>query len=409
MKKKNLKIMAFLIVCFGAGIFSSVQANVAPVAIIIDPSAPTYDPTSGTYIITSAATYDSTLGTYTVAFDGSASYDPDAQGPFYDPVKDAFVPVPMLFYWSFGDGQVSSGADQQNVSHAYKATGLYTVSLWVHDGIDQSPVAAMKIWVTNTFPDILQPPANFVPFSAQFPYIGEVGEDLTFSMQGSINPQYPNAAMIYGWNYADGCSYKFGNFYVGTMSAGESYPPLKPFTWDGDGKAEQTQSYDAGTWTFGVKITPGTNCLAALIKETHKFQKAGTYQVMATGYTLVAPNPPYNPNFSYVVANKSANVLINQRPIANASIPASGTVGAPVAFLSSGSYDPDGQPLTYNWSFGDGSTSTAMNPQHVFTAEGEYFVSLTVSDPYHVSTPITQKIKIKNVAWLVPVINLLLD
>jgi PKD repeat protein len=397
MEKMNLKA-AFLAVCFGWGLFSTVQANVAPVAIVKQPSA---------------ATYNSSKGTYTVAFDGSASYDLDAQGPFYDPVKNVFVPVPMLFYWSFGDGQVSSGADQQTVSHEYKATGLYTVSLWVHDEIDQSPVASIKIWVTHTLPDILQPPANFVPFNVQFPYLGEVGEELAFSMQGAIDPQNPNAEMIYGWDFADGCSHKFGSFYVGAMSPGAAYPPLKPFTWDGDGKAEQTQTLSAsGAWIYGVKITPGTNCLSSSIKDTHKFQTAGTYKVTATGYTLLAPYTApntYNPDYSYIVASKNANVLINRRPIAMASIPASGVVGAPMAFQASGSYDPDGQPLTYQWDFGDGTHSTAVNPQHVFNVEGEYFVSLTVNDSYHVSTPVIQKVKIRKIAWLVPIVNLLMN
>ena len=57
-----------------------------------------------------------------------------------------------------------------------------------------------------------------------------------------------------------------------------------------------------------------------------------------------------------------------------------------VQFNGTGSSDPDGQPLTYSWNFGDGSAvSTQASPAHVFTAPGgstptNYLVTLTVTD-----------------------------
>ena len=37
-------------------------------------------------------------------------------------------------------------------------------------------------------------------------------------------------------------------------------------------------------------------------------------------------------------------------------------------------------PLTYRWSFGDGHTSTAANPRHIYTTPGQYRVDLTVKN-----------------------------
>jgi PKD repeat protein len=37
-------------------------------------------------------------------------------------------------------------------------------------------------------------------------------------------------------------------------------------------------------------------------------------------------------------------------------------------------------PYTYEWDFGDGATSTAENPSHIYTAPGIYTVALTVTD-----------------------------
>ena len=51
-----------------------------------------------------------------------------------------------------------------------------------------------------------------------------------------------------------------------------------------------------------------------------------------------------------------------------------------VNFSSAGSSDPEGQPLTYSWNFGDNTTSTAANPTHTYTTPGPYQVRLTVSD-----------------------------
>ena len=38
------------------------------------------------------------------------------------------------------------------------------------------------------------------------------------------------------------------------------------------------------------------------------------------------------------------------------------------------------QPVTWNWSFGDGNTSTEQNPSHTYASAGTYDVSLTVSN-----------------------------
>jgi len=43
-------------------------------------------------------------------------------------------------------------------------------------------------------------------------------------------------------------------------------------------------------------------------------------------------------------------------------------------------------PLTYLWDFGDGSTSTEQNPNHIYIARGLYSVKLTVTNRYGEST-----------------------
>ena len=61
----------------------------------------------------------------------------------------------------------------------------------------------------------------------------------------------------------------------------------------------------------------------------------------------------------------------NQAPIATSSAnPTSGPAPLAVSFSSAGSSDPENQPLTYSWTFGDGTTSTAANPSHTYCPTG---------------------------------------
>src|SRR5215213_514934 len=89
----------------------------------------------------------------------------------------------------------------------------------------------------------------------------------------------------------------------------------------------------------------------------------------------------------------------NATPVAAAAgTPTSGAAPLTVAFSSAGSRDPDGDPLTYSWNFGDGGTSTAANPSHVYTNAGSYTARLTVSDGRGGSSSATVAIQAGNAA-----------
>ncbi|MEY4667630.1 MAG: hypothetical protein RL518_329 [Pseudomonadota bacterium] len=80
----------------------------------------------------------------------------------------------------------------------------------------------------------------------------------------------------------------------------------------------------------------------------------------------------------------------NNPPTIKASAaPLVGATPLIVSFSSDGSADPDGQPITFSWDFGDGNVSSEPNPVHVYTNIGTYKAELTVREataPFAAST-----------------------
>jgi PKD repeat protein len=73
----------------------------------------------------------------------------------------------------------------------------------------------------------------------------------------------------------------------------------------------------------------------------------------------------------------------NSPPIAgtiSASPPTALQGGTTVTLTSQGASDPDGDPLTYSWNFGDGSSGSGQSVTKVYSTSGTMNVELTVSD-----------------------------
>jgi glucose/arabinose dehydrogenase len=78
--------------------------------------------------------------------------------------------------------------------------------------------------------------------------------------------------------------------------------------------------------------------------------------------------------FIYTVGNRAPSVSLSAAPMA-------GPAPLHVAFSSDGTFDPDGDPLSFEWDFGDGSPlDTSPSPVHVYQTSGTFTATLTVSD-----------------------------
>src|SRR5439155_6498627 len=88
----------------------------------------------------------------------------------------------------------------------------------------------------------------------------------------------------------------------------------------------------------------------------------------------------------------------NHPPTAATGGPYSGVEGTAVSFNGTGSSDPDGDAITYAWTFGDGGSATGATPSHVYADNGSYTATLTVTDAHGAaSAPVTTTAPIANV------------
>src|SRR5262249_13237567 len=137
---------------------------------------------------------------------------------------------------------------------------------------------------------------------------------------------------------------------------------------DPDGQA--ITSLTSSALPFGATFVPnGSNTLGAF-NWTPGFNQAGVYPV-----TFSATNTK---------TGKATNTItianVNRAPVADAGGPYSGVQGIAITFNGTASSDPDGDPLTYAWTFGDATNGTGATPMHTYAAGGTYPVSLTVTD-----------------------------
>src|SRR2546425_3860920 len=89
----------------------------------------------------------------------------------------------------------------------------------------------------------------------------------------------------------------------------------------------------------------------------------------------------------------SAALTGNQAPTAAFMITPNAADPRQIAVNGGASSDPDGDPLTYAWTFGDGGTGSGVTTAHTYanTFEQTYPVRLTVTDPHGAANSAAQK------------------
>jgi len=115
----------------------------------------------------------------------------------------------------------------------------------------------------------------------------------------------------------------------------------------------------------------------------------GGAQIVASGPTTLAvrtvvTDATYPNTVLATTGGKSSTasiVVLNAPPQANFTCGScTSPEGSSLSFNASTSSDPNRDPLSYAWSFGDGRTASGKTTSHTFSDNGSYTVTLTVSD-----------------------------
>jgi hypothetical protein len=123
--------------------------------------------------------------------------------------------------------------------------------------------------------------------------------------------------------------------------------------------------------------------------------------VLLGAVAACADAPTANPD-SAPAAGFSVAAPNNRAPVARhgGPYPAKGvwiTEGSAFTLLdASKSTDADGDALTYEWNFGDGTTGTGMRPAKRYADNGRYTVTLTVTDGYGAKGTASTTVKVDN-------------
>jgi glucose/arabinose dehydrogenase len=173
-------------------------------------------------------------------------------------------------------------------------------------------------------------------------------------------------APLYSWANSPGAAAIAGTFYTGTTFPAEYQGVfffadyvrawIKYLTVDATGKAA-VHDFMAGTLNQGgpvkLSVGPDSNLYYVLLKP------GDTSEIRRIRYAPGGTTPP------------TAQAVVT---------PTNGFAPLAVNFSSAGSSDPNGEGLSYQWAFGDGTTSAEANPTHVYTTNGTYTAVLTVTD-----------------------------
>ncbi|MFD5296562.1 PQQ-dependent sugar dehydrogenase, partial [Streptomyces mutabilis] len=187
----------------------------------------------------------------------------------------------------------------------------------------------------------------------------------------------PMGGPVYRYDPDSASDVKFPEAYDGDFFAGEfGRRWIKRVEAGGDGTVQSINAFPwSGTQVMDMAFGPD-GALYVLDYGTGYFNGDANSALYRIEHVTGGHAP---------VAQAGANTTSGKAPLA-------------VTFSSAGSSDADGDALTHAWDFGDGATSTAADPTHTYTADGQYTATLKVTDSTGKSATASVHITVGNTA-----------
>jgi cytochrome c len=199
------------------------------------------------------------------------------------------------------------------------------------------------------------PPANkafiYYPYADSPEFGAVVGKGSRNAMAGPV---------YYYDDYADS-KVKFPRYYDGKFFA---------YDWTRDWINPVTMNAE-GDFVKMERFTPSISYSHPMDMQ---FGKDGALYLLEYGPNWFAQNDEARlSRIEYNAGNRVPKVIAKADKTAAA-------VPFKVNFSTKGTEDPDGDPITYKWDFGNGKASTLPNPTITYTKPGNYIAKLTVKD-----------------------------
>lgn len=308
------------------------------------------------------------------------------------------------YLWDFGDG---GSGNVRNTSHIYNAPGIYTVRLSITDlsgctGFMEKPLAVSPLPVAHfdaTLSNCQGEAVGFTDLSSSVTgYIvrrtwdfgdGDPPVTINFPNNPNVGHQYAGSGTfnvtltVTGSDSCQGQETRQVSILPGPLAAYQFTGACQdqPVTFTDQSLANGGTLITTWTWDFGDPAS-GTNNTSVLSSPTHHFTGTGPYNVQL----IVSTNNGCNDTVSQQVA-------LGARP-AVAFTSMNRCVQSPVAFTPDATLMFPGAIAQWNWDFGDGTTTTDINPTHSYANAGSYAVILSVADTAGCNNDTTQIIQI---------------
>ena len=279
----------------------------------------------------------------------------------------------LSYLWNFGDGTTSTIA---NPTHIYTSTGNYIATLVVNsssgciDSVKSSPISISGNTISFTAPAFvcLNKPATFINTSSPLPVSASWSfGDGTVATGINATHSYITSGVYRVWLYNT-----YSNYTDSTSTFIYVVPKETPdFTSSVTGKClppltvnfqDLTPNAQSWLWIFGDGIT------STLQNPVHTYTSYGSFtDTLITTNIFGCTDTVIKPNY----------IRIQKPVITIPSLPKQGCI--PFTISPVPNIDAAEPIISYQWDFGDGTTSSLANPTHTYVTLGTYKVTLIVT------------------------------